>query len=183
MTEPFLGQLMLVGFNFAPRGWTNADGQLLPISQYSALFSLYGCMYGGDCRSTFALPDLRGRVAIHTGSGPGLTPRPQGQMGGIERVTLNNTEIPSHTHTGSGTTRVTSTPATLTDPAGHVLAQEAAAGIPIYSDTTTPGQLMAAGNVQVTINNTGGGLSHDNMQPFLTLRYIVALQGIFPSRN
>jgi len=182
MADPFLGQLMLVPYNFAPQGWSNCDGQLLAISQFSALFSLLGCTYGGDCRTTFALPDLRGRVPLHTGTGPGLPNYPLGAQGGSTTVTLTNQQIPSHTHTASGTVQATSNPAEAFDPGGNILAQDAGTGIATYIDQA-PDQPMRAGNVAVTVNADGGGQSHNNMQPYLTLRWIIALQGIYPSRN
>jgi len=182
MAEPFIGEIMLVGFLFAPRNWVNADGQLLPISQYDALFSLYGTTYGGDGRTTFALPDLRGRTAIHTGTGPGLPPYSQGQRGGETAVTLTTSTMPSHNHTGTGTTQATSNPAMAFDPGGNILAQDAGTGIATYRDQE-PDQPMRAGNVSVNVSNNGGNLPHDNMQPYLTLRYIVALAGLYPSRN
>lgn len=193
--EPFLGQIMMFGGNFAPRGWALCDGQLLPISQYSALFSILGTTYGGDGRTTFGLPDLRGRAPIHAGQGPGLTSYRIGQRGGVEDVTLNVTQIPSHNHFASlndVTLGVSSAEATLHKPeAGSSLAAgnlpgSRGAGNPtqMYS-TATPNIPLASQSVSgnVTVNNTGGNLSHENRQPFLATYYIIALQGVFPSRS
>ena len=170
--EPFLGQITAFGFNFPPRGWAQCDGQLLPISQYSALFSLLGTMYGGDGRSTFALPDLRGRTALHLGAGPGLTSRNIGQKSGAETNTLTVNQLPSHTHTfappsssGAGTTDV----ATLNYPAQ---AEE-----DNYDDTSDA--TMGSG----TTGSTGNSQSVDNMQPYLVVNFCIALTGVFPSRN
>ena len=182
MADPFLGQILLVPYSFAPRNWANCDGTLTAISQNQALFSLIGCVFGGDCRTTFALPDLRGRTAIHVGTGPGLPPYQVGQNGGTPTVTLTNNEIPSHTHSASGTTQATSAVGNQLDPTGRYLAQEGSVGVPLYHDGPSD-EAMAAGNVAVTVLPDGGGGSHNNMQPFLTLRYVIALLGVYPSRN
>ena len=131
--NPFIEEEMPVGFTFCPRGWANADGQLLPISNYNALFALYGTTYGGDGRTTFALPDLRGRVPIHTGTGPGLTPRPLGQRSGQETVTLTLSELPSHSHTAVLLGEA-QTPADSANPRGNTLAR----GATIYADNAAP---------------------------------------------
>ena len=169
--EPFLGQLMLVGYNFCPRGWANADGQLLPISQNTALFSLYGTMYGGDGRTTFGLPDLRGRVAMHTGNGPGLTPRREGQKGGSETNTLSVAQMPSHSHQLLAHSEV----GEEFTPNGNVLASN---GANIYSGEDSDAALRPD-----SIGNAGGNQPVNNVQPFQVLRWCVALQGIYPSRN
>jgi microcystin-dependent protein len=171
MSDPFLGEITIFASNFAPRGWAFCDGQILNISQYQALFSLFGTTYGGDGRTTFALPDLRGRNAVHPGNGPGLSPYSWGQRGGAETVTLNITQIPSHTHQAS----VSMNRATERKPAGQALAR---AESRIYS--SPPAAASMAGS---TLTNTGGGQNHNNMMPYNTLNYIVALQGLFPSRN
>ena len=185
MADPYLGQLMLVGFGFNNRGWNNCDGQLLPISQYSALFSLFGTMYGGDGRTTFGLPDLRGRVAIHVGTGPGLPTYRQGQRAGEPTVTLNITQIPSHNHALGGNAN-----ASL-----HGRTDQANAQTPTdtflgghegyVSGQTTPNATLHANSVSLsgTTENNGGSREHDNMQPYLVLRYLVAMVGIYPSRS
>ncbi|UWQ09217.1 tail fiber protein [Aliiroseovarius crassostreae] len=168
--EPFLAQIMLFGGNFAPRGWAFCDGQLLPISSNSALFSLLGTIYGGDGRTTFALPDLRGRAPIHAGTGPGLSPRRLGEKVGVEDVTLNVTQMPSHNHG----LMVANQPADNSRPSADMLGRAE-----IYtSNLTSPTPLAAQ-----SIANAGGGQSHENMQPSIAMNYIIALQGIFPSRS
>jgi microcystin-dependent protein len=174
MSEPFIGQIQLVGFNFAPRGWAFCNGQLLPISQNTALFSLLGTTYGGDGETTFALPDLRGRVPVHSGSssGPGLSPRPLGQRSGQETVTLNTTQIPAHAHTFSAP--VSSDSGETDTPEGGV---PAVASEDIYAESTDSVGLAS------TTGNTGGGQGHNNMQPYLVVNFCIALTGIFPSQN
>lgn len=185
--DPFLAQIVMFGGNFAPRGWAFCDGQLLPIAQYQALFSLLGTNYGGDGRTTFALPDLRGRVPIHKGDGdgPGLSNYRLGQKGGVETVTLNTMEIPSHNHTAVGKMQ-TGPDVDLTDnSAGHLLAHQARNGndaLDIYT-SGAGSQYMKEEGVAVTVGNTGGNMPHENRQPFLTVNYIIALQGMFPSRS
>lgn len=206
MAEPFLGEVRLFSFEFAPRGWALCNGQLLPINQNQALFSLLGTTFGGDGRVNFALPDLRGRVPIHVGSGHTL-----GERGGEQAHTLSTAELPTHTHLAHASNLDADTP----DLAGHVLARTA---VQIYhppdlmspqlnemvsssevtlmwepvranafasvaeagknGDTLTLGA-MAAG----TVANAGGSQAHLNMQPFLTLSFCIALQGLFPSPN
>ncbi len=170
--DPLIAQIMLFGGNFAPRGWAFCDGQLLPISSYSALFSILGTTYGGDGRTTFALPDLRGRAPIHAGSGPGLTPRQIGQRFGQEDVALNVAQMPAHGHSMN----VANVAADNDRPSGDFLARTPAyvAGAPIPALAT-----LADG----TIGQNGGGLPHNNMQPSLVINYIIALEGIFPSRS
>jgi microcystin-dependent protein len=166
MAEPFLGQLLLVPYNFAPRGWAFCDGQLLSIAQNTALFSLLGTTFGGNGQTTFALPDLRGRVPVGVGPGPGLSPVDLGEVGGSETVTLITTQIPAHGHTIGGTNSA----ATGSRPAGNVNAQGGA-----YSATSDA-------TMQPT-GNTGGSQPHGNLQPYLALNWCIALEGIFPSRN
>lgn len=177
MSEPFIAEIKMFGGDFAPRGWALCDGQLLSISSNTALFSLLGTTYGGDGETTFGLPDLRSRVAIHPGDGPGLTPRNLGQKGGEERVTLNATQIPAHSH--SGTIKSSSGLPDESNPAG------------LYPAALTNGTegyaanhdgVMAADAIQ-TAANTGGGQAHDNVQPFQCVNYIIALTGIFPSES
>lgn len=183
--EPFIGQIAWVGFNFNPRGWANCDGQLLPISQYQALFSLLGTTYGGDGRTTFALPDMRGRVPIHPGSGPGLTPYSQGQRGGVESVTLLESQIPSHSHGLAVSTSKANRAFPFGNQFGMALFKPDGAPrvqgpvIPYRTPENPPDELMDPR----TIANTGGSQPHTNIQPFNTIRCIIALEGVFPSRN
>jgi len=171
--DPFLGQIQAFGFNFAPRGWALCNGQLLPIAQNTALFSLLGTTYGGDGRTTFNLPDLRGRVSLHYGSGPGLSTRPIGQKGGAESVTLNTSEIPSHSHTANAAAEA----ADSGKPSGNALATPD--GVMIYRANQAPDATLHAG----TVGNTGGSQSHENMGPYLVINWCISLQGIYPSRN
>ena len=163
MSEPFLSEIKLVSFNFAPKGWAQANGQLLPINQNQALFALLGTTYGGDGRVNFALPDLRGRVALSMGSGFSL-----GQKGGQATHTVTALEMPQHTHAMSGTTAGGDTAA----PAGNLLAE-------FNNGYAAPGATTNLAPSSVTY--TGGGQPHQNMMPFLTLCFVIALQGIFPS--
>lgn len=183
-TNPFLGQIVMFAGNFAPRGWAFCDGQLLPISQNQALFSLLGTIYGGDGRTSFALPDLRGRIPLHPGSGPGLSSRILGQKGGQENVTLTQNQMPSHTHTltKDAKLRVRNATGTENEAAGNYLANSPSEGI--YSPGP-PDNEMAAGvvNLTATLGNTGGSQAHNNMPPFLAVNFIIALEGTFPSRN
>ena len=171
-TEPFLGQIILVGFNFPPRGFTECDGQLLPIASNTALFSLLGTIYGGDGRSTFGLPDLRGRVPMHNGNGPGLTPRTIGQKAGAETVQLTVGEMPTHRHNvlGYGDAGDTAVPTANT---------WAINGREDNYSTADPNVAMDP----LAITQTGSSQAHPNMQPYLVLNYCIALTGIFPSRN
>lgn len=190
--EVYLGQLILVGFNFCPRGFASADGQMLPINQNTALFSLLGTTYGGDGRTTFALPDLRGRVPVHIGSGPGLSPVTLGERAGAEQVTLTQQQIPSHTHpatsAATATTRVqaSSGTAATADPAGNVLANTGRENIYNAGPAPTPlgpSAAETAVSVTTTVQPTGGGQPFDNRQPFLGMLWCVATEGIYPPRN
>ncbi len=168
MSEPFLAEIRIVGFNFAPRGWAFCDGQILPINQNQSLYSLLGTTYGGDGKTSFALPDLRGRTPIHRGDGHTL-----GQKGGAETVALTAAEIAAHTHT----VKASSSPGDNTRPTNNVLA---AAATDLYRNPE------AATNTALrsgTVTNAGGGQGHDNMQPYLTLAFCIALRGLFPSRS
>lgn len=190
--EGFLGEVKMFAGNFAPRGWAFCDGQLLPISQNSALFSILGTMYGGDGRTTFALPDLRGRVAMGVGNGPGLQDYRQGSRGGSEFKTLNITEMPSHNHlaTVSGITatiNVNEEDGTAKDPNGKYIGISEVTGI-YNSDVPDGTTKMGAETISVTggnvsVANNGGNQAFDNRQPYLAIRYIICLQGVFPSRN
>lgn len=169
MAEPFLSEIRIMSFVFAPKGWALCNGQLLPINQNQALFSLLGTTFGGDGRVNFALPDLRGRTPIHVGSGHTL-----GERGGEQAHTLSIAELPTHTHVLSGTSNQAPTQ-NGNDPTGNVLA---GSSLPVYADPTSLVALFAG-----TVTNTGGSQAHLNMQPFLTLSFCIALQGIFPSPN
>ncbi len=183
--EPFIGQIAWVAFNFNPRGWANCDGQLLAISQNQALFSLLGTMYGGDGRTTFGLPDMRGRVPIHLGNGPGLTPYSQGQKGGVESVTLQESQIPSHSHGLAVSTSQGNRAFGFGNQFGMALFKPESGPrvqgpvIPYRTPENPPDELMDPR----TIANTGGSQPHTNIQPFNTIRCIIALEGLFPSRN
>ncbi len=165
MAEPFLSEIRIMSFVFAPKGWALCNGQLLPINQNQALFSLLGTTFGGDGRVNFALPDLRARTPIHVGSGHTL-----GDRGGEQAHTLSIAELPTHTHVMNAT----SNDATQPIPTANLLSREAPAN-PYISPTNL--SAMIAG----TVANTGGSQAHLNMQPFLTLSFCIALQGIFPS--
>ena len=178
--EPFLGEIKMVGFNFAPRGWATCDGQLLPIAQNSALFSLLGVQFGGNGTVTFALPDLRGRVPIHQGQGPGLSNRVIGEMGGEENHTLITNEMPAHAHVVSVSQGCSGEDAESGNPIGHVPATPAAGSTPVnaYAAVATGAMAPSTG----TAAPAGGSAPHNTMQPFLTVLFIIALEGIFPSR-
>jgi microcystin-dependent protein len=174
MANPFVGQLTLVGFNFAPTGWALAAGQILPISQNTALFSLLGVMYGGDGKSNFALPNLQGAVPIGVGQSPGLNQYYQGETGGAAQVTLLPTETPRHTHTAMAepTQR-----GLVSAPAGHAFADSASGNL--YSNSTSPLVAMNPGAVSVY----GTDQPHNNMMPFVGMYWIIAMQGVYPSRS
>jgi microcystin-dependent protein len=167
MAEPFLSEIRIMSFGYAPRGWAQCNGQLLPINQNQALFSLLGTTFGGDGRVNFALPDCRGRAPIHVGAGHTL-----GERGGEQSHTLSSSEIPTHTHTLIGT----SSDGTQVVPAGQELAKAAPANP--YHTPTNKSAMNAA-----SVANVGGSQAHLNMQPFLALMFCIALQGIFPSPN
>lgn len=166
MSEPFLAEIRMVGFNFAPRGWAFCDGQILPINQNQSLYSLLGTTYGGDGRTSFALPDMRGRVPIHVGNG-----HQQGQKSGEETHTLSSAEMPQHDHTLVGK----DAPASTENPSGANFSKSSAMPYSPYGTTVN----MNSGAVA----NVGGGQSHNNMQPYLAVNFCIALQGLFPSRS
>ncbi len=175
MSDPFIGQITMFGGNFAPRGWALCDGQLLAISSNSALFSILGTTFGGDGRTTFGLPDLRGRVAIHPGNGAGLSSYDLGQKGGVETVTLTSKQLPSHSHT----LNINNAQGTTLDgsdgyPAGNGTA------IPPVGNWASSANATAASSA---IGNTGGGQSHTNIQPYQCVNFIIALHGTYPSRS
>lgn len=168
--EPYLGEMAYFSGNFAPRGWALCDGQLLPISQNQALFSLLGTTYGGDGRTNFALPDMRGRALVHAGSGPGLSTRPQGSMFGNEMVSMSVAQMPSHGHTFNSTSD--STISATAD--GKSLA-----GVKMYKENITPDKPLHS----KTIGDSGGNQPISTIQPTLAINCIIAMQGIFPPRN
>jgi microcystin-dependent protein len=176
MSEPFLGQIMIVGFNFAPRGWAFCDGQLLPINQNQSLYSLLGTTYGGDGRTNFALPDLRSRTPAHKGDMISL-----GEKGGMETVTLNVNEMASHTHEMRGTTA--NGDRGRPDPAGTRSYATVVPDLGDPNDLTYAGASNLVSMAAGMIPNAGGSQAHTNMQPFLTLGYVIALRGLFPSRS
>ncbi len=173
MSEPFIAEVRIFAGNFAPRGWAFCDGQLLPIAQNTALFSLIGTTYGGDGRTTTALPNLQGRAPMHPGRGPGLTARRLGQRSGVEMVSLSEAQMPNHTHSLNGTSSV----ATVFTP-DNTSAFARGSGAAYKTDATSLVDL-ASGSLQ----NTGGSQAHNNLQPFLTLNFIIALVGLYPSRS
>jgi microcystin-dependent protein len=172
MADPFVAEIRIFPFNFAPKGWAWCDGQLLPLSQNTALFSLLGTTYGGDGKSNFALPDLQGRAPMHPGQGPGLSLHDLGETGGSETVSLLQSEIPSHSHG----VMVSSQQALENIPAG----QNAAAGdgVNLYA----PSSNFAAMSDQA-LAPAGGDQPHNNLQPYLTFYFCIALQGVFPPRS
>jgi microcystin-dependent protein len=176
MSDQFLGEIRIFSCNFAPYGWAFCNGQILPISQYSALFSLLGTTYGGDGRSNFALPNLQGSAPMDWGSGAGLSPHFLGETGGSPTVTLLETELPLHSHAGG----CNSGEGSQTSPAGAVFA--AASGgrtpPPYYSDAAPTVQMSTT-----ALGVTGGNQPHNNLQPYLTLNFCIALQGIYPTRG
>lgn len=171
MSDPFIGEVRIFGCNFAPRGWATCDGQFMPISQNTALFSLIGTYYGGDGRSTFALPDLRNRFALGPGQGPGLTQRDVGEAGGDAAVMLQASEMPAHGHglmaALSPTTR---------NPTGAAMAPSAT-GAPAYRAASAPVPMSP-----LALAAAGASLPHENRQPSLSVNFCIALQGIFPPR-
>ena len=169
MSDQFLAEIRIFPFNFPPTGWAFCAGQLMPISQNTALFALLGTTYGGDGKSTFALPDLQGSAPMQPGQGQGLSLRDLGQIGGVETVTLLQTEMPVHAHTYGATEEA----ANENNPGGHA----PAAGVGMYSQPANLAPMAFQ-----TLSLAGGGLPHNNMQPYLTLNFCIALQGIFPQR-
>jgi microcystin-dependent protein len=172
MADPFVAEIRIFPFNFAPKGWAWCDGQLLPLSQNTALFSLLGTTYGGDGKSNFALPDMQGNVPVHAGQGPGLSLYDLGQMGGSETVTLLQSEMPAHNHNVSGSGADGNTGS----PAGQKVAQ--GVGVNMYATTLAPATQL---NFQA-LAPAGGDQPHNNMMPYLTLYFNIALQGVFPPR-
>lgn len=176
MSEPFVGEIRMFAGNFAPRGWAYCDGQLLAVSQNDALFSLLGTIYGGDGRTTFGLPDLRGRIPLHAGTGPGLSPRRLGAKFGIEEETVTVNQLPSHTHPLTATT----SPAQEGQPQDSLLAQSSIDAY-ITDDVVPPPNLQNMSSQALT--SVGGSQSHTNLMPYLCVHFIIALFGIYPSRH
>lgn len=177
MSNPFVGEIRIVGFNFAPRGWATCSGQLLPISQNTALFSLLGTTYGGNGQSTFALPNFIDRAPMHAGQGPGLTDRQLGESSGSPTVTLTTVQLPVHGHTVQCVSAAPSSP--QQSPVGNIWAPSAGrTGAALYQN----GAANAGMNANA-VGNSGGGQPHNNMQPYLGVMFIIAMQGIFPPRN
>ncbi len=194
--DPFMGEISYVAFNYAPREWLSCDGQLLNVGEHAALYSLLGTIYGGDGRSNFKLPDMRGRVPVHQGRGTGLSLYRMGQFGGYERITLTDETLPSHTHTatvGSGATanatlHAVNAQGDTPDPTDHALADTSGLGAKSFS-TVAPTVAMHADSVKVELNDlsfeigsTGGSQHFPVMQPFLTVNCIIAIEGIYPPR-
>ncbi|MCB1634349.1 MAG: phage tail protein [Xanthomonadales bacterium] len=171
MGQPYIGEIRMFGGNFAPAGWAFCNGQLLSVSENETLFNLIGTTYGGDGVNTFALPDLRGRLAMHAGNGPGLTMRPLAQRGGAEAVTLTNTQLPSHDH---GPMRFSSGAGQSNEPTGQVPGNSPS--VDLWIEDTQSTSLDPS-----TVTSAGGSQPHDNLMPFLCVSFIISLFGIFPS--
>jgi microcystin-dependent protein len=182
MSSPFLAEIRMFGFNFAPTGWAQCNGQLLPLSQNTALFSLLGTFYGGNGQTTFALPDLQGAVPINQGQGAGLSNRLLGETSGSDSVTLLTTEIPLHSHSVNVTTAVGTLATSNTNQPAAPTKGNPVSGL-------TQGRYYSVGTANTTLNPdiaiapNGGGLPHNNMMPFITVNFCIALQGVFPPRS
>jgi microcystin-dependent protein len=174
MSDQFVAEIRIFPFNFAPKGWAHCNGQLLPLSQNTALFSLLGTTYGGDGKSTFALPNMQGNAPMQPGQGQGLSLRDLGEQSGVESITLLQSEIPFHTHTMRA---FSSDPADLNTPAPNTTLARSSKGFAYNTSTASPAQLAPQ-----ALAPAGGGLPHNNMQPYLTCYFNIALQGIFPPR-
>jgi microcystin-dependent protein len=186
--EGFIGEIRLFAGNFEPRGWAFCNGQILSIAQNTALFSILGTMYGGNGQTTFALPDLRGRVPVGPGQGPGLSNKDIGESAGTETNTLTIQQLPAHSHTFSGTIKATSEAGNTSNPTGAypakaevVLSRTETKENNAYKNTSNTA--MAADALTGTVGNTGQNQSVNNMQPYLGLHYIICLEGVFPARN
>jgi len=173
MAEPYIGEIKMVGFNFAPRGWAFCNGQLLPIAQNTALFSLVGTTYGGNGQTTFGLPNLQNRAPVHSGQGAGLSSHQLGEVGGSASVTLTPGQA-GHAHS----LKATANQASTTSANGNVLAAKRRGGIDVYNSVSNT--VLDPSSVSTS---TGGGQPHNNMQPYLGLYFVIALEGIYPSRN
>jgi microcystin-dependent protein len=173
MSEPFIAEIRIFAGNFAPRGWAFCDGQLLPISQNTALFSLIGTTYGGDGRTTTALPNMQGRAPMHPGNGPGLSSRRLGETGGVEAVTLSEAQMPNHTHQLVGSSEDDDSTVAENQSYGGLSTVYAPSSSALADMSTSPPSLASQ----------GGGQAHNNVQPFLTMNFIIALVGLYPSRS
>lgn len=176
MADPFVAEIRIFPFNFAPKGWAFCDGQLLPLSQNTALFSLLGTTYGGDGKTTFALPDMQGNAPMHPGQGPGLSLHDLGETGGSDTVTLLQSEMPLHPHTVMASTST----ANRTAPIGNSFGRTASGATPYIAGSPVPPLVPMSLNALVP---AGGGQPHNNMMPYLTLSFCIALQGVFPPRG
>lgn len=176
MADPFVAEIRIFPFNFAPKGWAWCDGQLLPLSQNTALFSLLGTTYGGNGKSNFALPDLQGRAPMHPGQGPGLSLHDLGETGGSETVTLLESEIPSHSHAW----QASNSAGIAQSPVANLLAG-GVGGIALYAPAPPPGSLTPLS--PNALAPTGGDQPHNNLMPYLTYYFCIALQGVFPPRT
>lgn len=187
--EGYIGEIRWFAPNFAPKNWAYCNGQLLPISQNSALFSILGTTYGGDGRTTFALPDFRGRVAVGTGTGPGLPTIDLGEVQGAETTTITVANMPTHTHTAAAKVTATTAIGTKNAPIdGYpsiAMGRDSTTGNPVQVNMygTTGGSQGAPNQVHVTVGNSGAGMPLNNIQPSLGMHYIICLYGIFPSRG
>jgi microcystin-dependent protein len=175
MSEAFVAEIRIFAFNFAPRGWAFCNGQLLPIAQNTALFSLLGTTYGGNGQTNFGLPNLQGMAPMHPGQGPGLTARQLGEQGGSQAVTLLGSQLPAHTHQARANTGT----AGQAGPGGNVPASLAGRTPPPLYQSSAPNAAMSA----QALTATGGGGPHNNLQPYLVLNFCIAMQGVFPARN
>jgi len=176
--DAYIGDIIMFAGNFAPRSWAFCDGQLMQISQYSALFSILGTTYGGDGRTTFALPDLRGRIPMHEGSGPGLTPRTLGEKGGVEAVVLTSAQMPAHDH--MATAHSVAAAGNSNQASGTLWANDAGTQSATYSNAAANATMNAAA---VTTAIAGGSQPHPNVQPFLCVNFIICIEGIYPPRS
>jgi microcystin-dependent protein len=175
MSDPFVAEIRIFGFNFAPKGWAFCDGQILPLSQNTALFSLLGTTYGGDGKSTFGLPNIQGSAVMHPGQGPGLSLHDLGETGGNDTVTLLESEMPSHSHAMVASTQ----PGEDAAP-NPTEALARSVGASLYQTTTNQNIVQLSDNA---LTSSGGDQPHNNLQPYLTLNFCIALQGVFPPRT
>ena len=180
--DGYIGQVLMFAGNFAPRNWALCDGQLLPIASNQALFSIIGTNYGGDGRTSFALPDLRGRVPLPPGNGPGLSHRTLGGKGGTETNMLNKNQMPAHSHTATAKAKAFNAAGNAATPVNNSWSVDAGGTSISYSDQA-PNADMNAATVEVQIQNEGNSQPIDNMQPYLGVNYIICLEGLYPSRS
>jgi microcystin-dependent protein len=186
--QGFIGEVRLFAGNFAPRGWAFCDGNVLPISSNTSLYSILGTTYGGDGRSTFALPDMRGRVAVGPRTGPGLSQYREGQQGGTETNTLSTAQLPAHNHDATGVIKASNANATTKEPGGNYFASSIYAInrgniVDVLSYGATSNVEMNANAIDVTVGNTGDNQAANNRQPYLAMNYIICTQGLYPARN